>query len=192
MQAKYNSSKPYLITTLQNYLKIAPQRVDFELELTKRRNLFLAMKLVRGAYLVEESKISQENETENPIVESFEATTSNYLRNFQKITQQSLKGEIFAATHNEATIQALLELRSKASPGITINFAQLFGLADHLTFMLKDRRINVYKLLPWAQTEVMVGYLIRRAEELSQTNYPLEIQHKLLVNELKARTLSMR
>lgn len=59
MQAKYNSTKPYLITTLQNYLKIAPQRVDFELEITKRKNLFLAMKLVRGAYLVEETKVSK-------------------------------------------------------------------------------------------------------------------------------------
>jgi proline dehydrogenase len=71
MQAKYNRSKPYLITTLQNYLKIAPQRVDFELEITKRKGLCVAMKLVRGAYLVEESKVSKESGTESPIVDSF-------------------------------------------------------------------------------------------------------------------------
>ena len=48
--------------------------------------------------------------------------------------------------------------------------------------MLKDRRENVYKLLPWAETPVMVGYMIRRAEELSQMRYPLDVQHTLLAN----------
>jgi hypothetical protein len=97
----------------------------------------------------------------------------------------------FAATHNEANIHKLLELKGKASPSICINFAQFFGLADHLTYMLKERRENVYKLLPWAQTQVMVGYMIRRAEELSQMNYPLEIQHFLLMNELRIKTIGM-
>jgi hypothetical protein len=54
-------------------------------------------------------------------------------------------------------------LKEKASPSIEIRFAQLFGLGDHLTYMLKDRSERVYKLLPYAETEVMVGYLIRRA-----------------------------
>jgi hypothetical protein len=57
--------------------------------------------------------------------------------------------------------------------------------------MLKDRRENVYKLLPWAETPVMVGYMIRRAEELSQMKYPLDVQHSLLANELRIRTLSL-
>lgn len=191
MQARYNQQRPYLITTLQNYLKTAQQRVDYELEITRRRNLHLAMKLVRGAYLVEEGKVSQQQGTENPIVDTFEATTRNYLRNFEKAISQGLSGELFAATHNESTIHALLQLKQKGNPGITVNFAQLLGLADHLTFMLKDRRENVYKLLPWAETPVMVGYMIRRAEELSQMKYPLDMQHCLLTNELRIRTLSL-
>lgn len=59
MQAEYNTRRPYIISTLQNYLKLAPERVDFELEVTKRRQLYFAMKLVRGAYLVEETKVSK-------------------------------------------------------------------------------------------------------------------------------------
>jgi hypothetical protein len=66
------------------------------------------MKLVRGAYLVEEGKVSQQQGTQNPIVDSFEDTTRNYLRNFEKAVTQGLRGELFAATHNEATIHALL------------------------------------------------------------------------------------
>jgi len=52
LQANYNKEKVYIIPTLQNYLKIAPKRTQFEIEMAKRKQLFLAMKLVRGAYLV--------------------------------------------------------------------------------------------------------------------------------------------
>lgn len=65
-----------------------------------------------------------------------------------------------------------------------INFAQLFGLGDHLTLLLKRERENVYKLLPWAETQVMIPYMIRRAEELSQMRYPLDTQSALLRHEL--------
>lgn len=71
MQAHYNQNKTYIITTLQNYLQIAQQRVDYELEVTRRRNLYLGMKLVRGAYLVEESKVSKQQGTDCPIVDNF-------------------------------------------------------------------------------------------------------------------------
>lgn len=60
MQAHYNHNRTYIITTLQNYLKSAQKRADYELEITRRRKLHLGMKLVRGAYLVEESKVSKQ------------------------------------------------------------------------------------------------------------------------------------
>ena len=60
---------------------------------------------------------------------------------------------------------------------MTISFAQLMGLADHLTYDLKNQGHKVYKYLPWAQTEVMVPYMIRRAQELNQMKYPLDIQY---------------
>jgi hypothetical protein len=42
--------------------------------------------------------------------------------------------------------------------------AQLLGLADHLTYKAKIDGYKVYKYLPWANVEVMVSYMIRRAE----------------------------
>jgi hypothetical protein len=68
--------------------------------------------------------------------------------------------------------------------------AQLLGLADHLTFKSKIDGYKVYKYMPWASAEVMVAYMIRRAEELSQMNYPLDIQFKLLLHEVKSRIVS--
>lgn len=55
---KFNKDRLYIIPTLQNYLKISPKRVKYELELAKRNNLYFSLKLVRGAYLVEETRIA--------------------------------------------------------------------------------------------------------------------------------------
>lgn len=71
-----------------------------------------------------------------------------------------------------------------------LGFAQLLGLADHLTWKINSDKYRVYKYLPWAKTEVMIAYMIRRAEELSQMRYPLETQYGLLKHELKARYLN--
>ena len=59
-------------------------------------------------------------------------------------------------------------------------YAQLLGLADHLTFELRDKGYQVYKYLPWAKTDVMIAYMIRRAIELQQMRYPLDMQYDLL------------
>lgn len=48
--------------------------------------------------------------------------------------------------------------------GLKIEFAQLLGLADHLTVQLKRQGFTVYKYLPYGPTPTMVPYLIRRAQ----------------------------
>jgi hypothetical protein len=47
------------------------------------------------------------------------------------------KGEIFVASHNEATINSVIDLLKVYKDGPKVNFAQLLGLADHLTHRLK-------------------------------------------------------
>lgn len=142
---------------------------------------------MRGAYLVEETRYAQANQSELPIVGSFEDTTHNYLGNFAKIVHSGVRGEVFLAGHNEQTISALLSILDSSQPTLRVNFAQLLGLGDHLTFLLKQQRQSVYKLVPWASTERMVPYLIRRSEELSQMRYPLDTQAALLRHELLYR-----
>lgn len=93
------------------------------------------------------------------------------------------------ATHNVDTITAALEIKKKYPRTPIVSFAQLLGLADHLTCKLNQENNTVYKYLPWAQTEVMIPYMIRRAQELNQMKYPLDIQFTLLIHEIKARYL---
>lgn len=91
------------------------------------------------------------------------------------------------ATHNQDTIDEAIKIQNENQAGITVSFAQLLGLADHVTWHLKSQQLKVYKYLPWAETEVMVPYMIRRAQELNQMKYPLDIQYSLLKHELASR-----
>jgi proline dehydrogenase len=104
------------------------------------------------------------------------------LKNFEE-------GEVIVATHNFDTINSALGIKQKYAQPPTVSFAQLLGLADHLTFKLNQDKHTVYKYLPWAETEVMIPYMIRRAQELNQMKYPLDIQFTLLTHEMKARLL---
>ena len=101
------------------------------------------------------------------------------------------EGEVVVATHNQDTIEEAISIKQKYPHSPVVSFAQLLGLADHLTCQLRARDMRVYKYLPWAETEVMVPYMIRRAQELNQMKYPLDIQYDLLRHELGLRmTLS--
>ena len=75
MQGKYNKEKIYIIPTVQNYLKRSVERTKYEVEIAKRKGIKFAAKLVRGAYIVEETKLAQQKNVECPIVENFDKTT---------------------------------------------------------------------------------------------------------------------
>jgi proline dehydrogenase len=71
LQARYNKDKVFILPTLQNYLKRSIERCDYEIEIAKRRNLVFGAKLVRGAYIVEETRLAKEKGYENPVVGKF-------------------------------------------------------------------------------------------------------------------------
>ena len=97
---------------------------------------------------------------------------------------------MIVATHNQDTIKDVIAIQAKYERSPQVGFAQLLGLADHLTIQLNMQGWRVYKYLPWAETEVMIPYMIRRAQELNQMKYPLDIQYELLRQELRSRFIS--
>ena len=134
--------------------------------------------------------MAEENGTENPIVESFEETTSNYFRNTKlglSDTRIKRDSEMIIASHNHDTILEIQSFMESNLNGCKLEFAQLQGLADHLTILLHKKGYHVYKYLPFGATETIVPYLIRRAQELSQMRYPLVLQYELIVDELRTR-----
>jgi proline dehydrogenase len=100
-----------------------------------------------------------------------------------------IKGsQIVIASHNQETLEDIKALDKKyTNPAVQVEYAQLLGLADHLTIQLKQQGYPVYKYLPYGPTSTMVPYLIRRAQELSQMKYPLKLQYDLIIDEFKQR-----
>ena len=60
-------------------------------------------------------------------------------------------------------------------------------MADHLTFSLLKEGYCVYKCVPYAPTNVIVPYLIRRAKEAKTSLESVHLQYRLMKAELKYR-----
>jgi proline dehydrogenase len=75
---------------------------------------------------------------------------------------------LFAGTHNESSTRYLIELISKfklANSHSRIEFSQLLGMSDNLSFNLAHAGYNVSKYMPYGPVKSVMPYLIRRAEE---------------------------
>ena len=84
---------------------------------------------------------------------------------------------------------ALIEEKGISKNHPHLNFCQLYGMSDHLTFNLADAGYNVAKYLPYGPVKDVVPYLIRRAQENSSITGEMNREYELLVREMKRRGL---
>ena len=80
-----------------------------------------------------------------------------------------------------------IEERGLKRNHVNLNFCQLFGMSDNLTFNLAQSGFNVAKYLPYGQVRDVVPYLIRRAQENSSVTGDMSREYSLLVAESKRR-----
>lgn len=78
MMQKYNTEHAYIFNTYQCYLKDAPKRVSLDMQRAQRQGFVFAAKCVRGAYMVQESRLAKERGYENPIHSTKEDTHTCY------------------------------------------------------------------------------------------------------------------
>ncbi|KAL4490914.1 hypothetical protein ABPG72_008650 [Tetrahymena utriculariae] len=191
-QIKYNVEAPIVYTTFQNYLKSSSQRVAYEIAKCKELKMPFGVKMVRGAYINEETRIAKEKGIENPICDGLDKTTEMIESNLKFLVDNLLPGsELLIGSHNKETIVKMKQyMKSKGIPNNSqqVYFSQLLGLADHLTYSLVDEGYSVYKYIPFGETHIMIPYLIRRAQESFQVLSSVEFQYSLLKDETKRRT----
>eukprot|EP00331_Platyophrya_macrostoma_P022098 CAMPEP_0176442416 /NCGR_PEP_ID=MMETSP0127-20121128/21799_1 /TAXON_ID=938130 /ORGANISM="Platyophrya macrostoma, Strain WH" /LENGTH=491 /DNA_ID=CAMNT_0017827419 /DNA_START=110 /DNA_END=1585 /DNA_ORIENTATION=- len=191
---KYNNDTPIVINTVQNYLKASKSRVLFEVEKCEKLKQPFALKMVRGAYMVEENRLAKEAGRPSPILESLQQTHNNYDSNLEYLMNKlDKKSQIYVCSHNEQSILKTIDMIE--SKGISrsnggVKFAQLMGLGEHLTIYLHTMGFNVYKYIAFGPTDIMMPFLIRRAQESRQMLAGSRLQGKLLKKELKSRFLN--
>jgi hypothetical protein len=74
------------------------------------------------------------------------------MNSFETIVKSFDDGEVIVATHNADTVEVAQKVHSESGSKIKVSFAQLLGLADHLTWKVNADKFTVYKYLPWAKT----------------------------------------
>lgn len=141
----YNTGpKALLYTTMQAYLKSTPENIRNQLNLARKENWILGIKLVRGAYIATERR--------NLIWGTIGDTHMAYNGIAANLLGQSYPGidtdgegnengypkvELFLATHNEGSIRRAYEIQSRriieGKPFIELAFGQLQGMADEIS-----------------------------------------------------------
>lgn len=143
---KYNKDKCTLLNTLQCYLKDEQEHYLRWKNYARNNNLNLGIKLVRGAYMTEETLLANKYGYSNPVCDNIKDTHVNYDKTVDNIFNDYKKGDKFIiATHNLESIELLGNNFKSHGQNPDIICAQLLGIAEHATGYCKQNvNINFY------------------------------------------------
>ena len=183
MMNKFNRGGHQIIsTTYQCYLTSAPNRVKRDISLAQKLQFSLCAKVVRGAYLVRERELGNSR-----VCPDAETTSMQYHSVLSELARTDVVKWVLVASHNETSIKETIRL-IQIYPS-KFKFAQLLGMGDSLSFPLASRKFQVYKYVPFGPVELVVPYLLRRAQENSSLMGSPQVskERELIVKELRRR-----
>lgn len=192
MMQQYNTQNVVVYNTFQMYRK---DRLDFlhkSHQLAKEKGFLLGAKLVRGAYMDKERQRAEENGYPSPINDTKQDTDDLYNKALRYCLDHYEEIGFCNASHNVASNQLLASLiaeRSIDKSHSHINFCQLYGMSDYITFNLAEAGYNVAKYMPYGPVKEVVPYLIRRAKENSTVTGEVSRELSLIQEEMKRRGL---
>jgi proline dehydrogenase len=190
---EYNKKKCVVYITLQMYRIDRPAYLSSLIKISKKENIYLGIKLVRGAYLVQENEQAKEEHRESPLFSTKRWTDKAYDDALSMCFDNLDKIYLFAGSHNEKSMCLFANyIDSKGVLGKQHAIAsQLYGMSDHITFNLANASYPVCKYIPYGPIEEAIPYLIRRAQENSsisgEVQRELEYTNKELLRRLKVK-----
>ena len=195
LQLKYNAKekvdRAFIFNTYQMYLKGSLDRLKSDIERSNTLGYHFAAKLVRGAYMYSERERAENLGYENPIHETIEDTHESYDKAIQVVMHHRALGhnsEMLLGTHNEASVNhAVTMMNNLCLNRHGIYFAQLLGMADHLTYNLGEYGYKSYKYVPYGDVEEVMPYLVRRMEENGSLLRNLDSELDMIQKEIGRR-----
>ncbi|XP_030952751.1 proline dehydrogenase 2, mitochondrial-like isoform X1 [Quercus lobata] len=189
----YNKDDNILVYgTIQAYLKDAKERLLRAYQAADEMGVPVGIKLVRGAYMSSERKLASSLGFESPIHNSIQETHTCYnnCASFMLNKIANGPGALVLATHN--TESGRIAVGQAHDLGIgkvnqKLEFAQLYGMSDALSFGLRNAGFQVSKYMPFGPVEIVMSYLLRRAEENRGLLSTSTLDRQLMRNELKRR-----
>ncbi len=190
MMEKYNREKPIIYNTIQLYRTDRLEFLKKSHEKAKAEGYFLAVKLVRGAYMEKERARAEEMGYPSPIQPDRAATNRDYNQALEFCVENIDRIAFVAGTHNEESIQYLARLMSEKNIAPNhghVNYSQLYGMSDNLSYVLAKNDFNVSKYVPYGPVPDTIPYLIRRAQENTSVAGQMSRELDLISRELKRR-----
>lgn len=190
MMEKYNRKKAIVYNTYQMYRYDRMDAFHRDLETARKKDFFLGIKFVRGAYMEKERERASRLGYPSPIHPDKESTDNAYNAALKYAVENIDRVSIFNGTHNEKSNLILAELMEKhgiSSDDPRCYFSQLYGMSDHISFNLAHEGYNVAKYLPYGPVRSVLPYLIRRTEENTSIAGQTGREMKLITMERKRR-----
>ncbi len=192
MMEKYNRERPIIYNTIQLYRHDRLKFLKDSHTKAKDNGYYLAVKLVRGAYMEKERARAEEMGYPSPIQPDKQTTDRDFNAAIDYCLENLEEIAFVAGTHNEDSVCRLAEkLHEK---GVIHNhphvfFSQLYGMSDNLSYVLAKHEYNVSKYVPYGAVKDVIPYLIRRAQENTSVTGQVSRELDLIKKELKRRKL---
>lgn len=193
MMRMYNRDKTFIYNTYQLYRsdKLASLKADIYLAATDEFKL--GAKLVRGAYMEKERERAAANGYPSPIHKDKASTDADFNEGLRFCMEHLSNVSFVAGTHNEESCALLSRLMQSAGMqrnNLSVYFAQLLGMSDHLSNNLAFAGYNVAKYVPYGPVKSVLPYLFRRAEENTSIAGQTGRELSLIVAEKQRRKAS--
>lgn len=193
MMEKYNTQQPIVYNTIQLYRKDRLQFLRNSRREASKQGYILGVKLVRGAYMEKEREKAAAEGYESPIHPDKASTNEDYDAAVDYCLKHLDNVAFVAGTHNEDSVQKLVGKMHElniANEHPYVNFSQLYGMGDNLSYVLAANGYNVSKYVPYGPVADAIPYLVRRAQENSSVTGQVSRELQLIERELKRRKLS--
>lgn len=190
LMEKYNKERPVVYNTYQMYVHYKLDFLEKSIARAKEKGYFLGAKVVRGAYMEKERETAEKEGRQDPIHKNKAATDKDYDAAIALCIENIDVASVCVASHNEES--NLLATRLMEEKGLDrnhnhINFSQLFGMGDHISFNLAENGYNATKYLPYGPVKEVIPYLIRRADENSSVDGQMGRELSMLKKEIVRR-----
>ncbi len=192
MMEKYNKEKCIVYNTYQMYRhdKLAQLKLDHEEALSK--GYILGAKNVRGAYMEKERNRADAEGRLSPIHKNKSAVDADYNTAIRYCVEHYETIGSCCASHNIESnlLQAtLIDEQGIQKDHPHLNFCQLYGMSDNITFNIAAQGFNVAKYVPYGPIKEVIPYLIRRAQENTSVTGEASRELKLIQAEKKRRKI---
>ncbi|CAL0318775.1 unnamed protein product [Lupinus luteus] len=186
---------PIVFGTIQTYLKDAKERLLLVTNAADKMGIPMGFKLVRGAYMSLERKVASSLGYSSPIHDTIHDTHKcfNDCSSFMLEKIANGPGGVVLATHNVESGKLAAAKAHELGIGKVnhkLEFAQLYGMSDALSFGLSNAGFQVSKYMPFGPVETVMPYLLRRAEEnrgmLAASGLDRQLMREELGRRLKA------